>query len=203
MRLFLAAALLGLTFCSALAEGHGDLRGGVNVGMVGSDLPQSGYKEFSCVAPKSKTLAGFSDWKTCDADVEHMREMRVAIDEPGQDDTLVAGHPVDLTLGFNDEGRLTRIVIVTKRKGPMYLRKKAFLLGLQARSRYGDDGWDCKETPLGADEEALGPTSVKEHCEKTVDDRHVTIDRNLFRKIGADAKAFTSESRVAIEWAKG
>jgi hypothetical protein len=203
MRLFLSATAVALSVSAALAAASGDLRGGVNVGMMQAELPANGYKNFACVAPKDKALSGFVDWKTCEADTDSLREMHVAVDEPGQEDTLVAGHPVDLTLGFDDQGRLTRIVIDTKPKGPMYLRKKAFLLGLQARARYGDDGWDCKQNPLGADEEPLGQTSVKEHCVKTSGDRRITVDRSLYRKVGADAKAFTSESRVTIDWAKG
>jgi hypothetical protein len=203
MRLFLSATAVALCLSAALAEGHGDLRGGVSAGMMQAEMPTQGYKDFACVAPKDKKLSGFADWRSCEADADNLREMRVAVDEPGQDDTLVAGHPVDVTLGFDDKGRLARIVIDTKPKGPMFLRKKAFLLGLQARARYGDDGWDCKQSPLGADEEPLGATSVKEHCVKTAGDRRITVDRSLYRKVGADAKAFTSESRVTIDWAKG
>jgi hypothetical protein len=195
-----AATLAALP--AAAIEGHGDLRGGVSVGMSVADLPETGYKEFVCLAPKGKTLQGFADYKACEPDGDHLHAMRVEIDEPGQDDTLVAGHPVDLTLGFDDEGRLARIVILTKRKGPLFVRKKAFLLGLQARARYGDQGWNCQESPLGADEEALGPTSVKEHCVKSDGERRITVDRALYRKTGSDAKAFVSESRVTIDWAK-
>ena len=125
--------------------------------------------------------------------------MRLAEIERG--DTLVAGHPVDLTLGFGDDGRLKRIVIDTKVKGPMYLRKKAFLLGVQAKARYGDNGWNCQELPLGAGEEPLGPTSVNEHCVKTAGDRRITVDRSLFRKTGAQQKDFTSRSHIVIDWA--
>jgi hypothetical protein len=203
MRFILFATTVALSVSPAFAAASGDLRGGVNVGMMETELPADGYKAFACVAPKDKALSGFADWKTCEVDTDSLREMRVAVDEPGQEDTVVAGHPVDLTLGFDDAGRLARIVIDTKPKGPMYLRKKAFLLGLQARARYGDDGWDCKQSPLGADEEPLGQSSIKEHCVKTSGDRRITVDRSLYRKVGADAKAFTSESRVTIDWAKG
>lgn len=199
--LWLAALAFAPASMAATLEGHGDLHGGVSVGMAVSDLPTSGYKDFVCVAPKDKALSGFTDYKTCDAGADGLRPMRVAIDEPGEDESLVAGHPVDLTLSFDDRGRLARIVIVTKSKGPMFMRKKAFLLGVQAKARYGEDGWDCKELPLAADEEPLGPTSVKEHCEKTEGERKLIVDRSLYRKVGADAKNFTSESHVIIDWA--
>jgi hypothetical protein len=186
---------------AAVEAAHPDLHGGVNVGMNAADLPNNAYKDFACVAPKGKTLAGFGDFAACDADARGFHELSVSIDEPRAETTLVAGHPVDLTLGFDDKGRLARIDIVTRGKGPMFLRKKAYLLGLQAKARYGDDGWACENTPLAADEEALGPTAVKEHCTKTVGERRLTVDRSLYRKTGADPRNFTSESHVVIDWA--
>ena len=200
--IFLCLALaLGAAPAAAAVEGHADLHGGVNVGMKAADLPADAYKDFACVLPKGKTLAGFTDFSACDKDAAGLHELAVSIDEPRAETTLVAGHPVDLTLGFDDKGVLTRIDIVTKSKGPMFLRKKAYLLGLQAKARYGDDGWACENIPLAADEEALGPTAVKEHCTKTVGERRVTVDRSLYRKTGADLRAFTSESHVVIDWA--
>jgi hypothetical protein len=186
---------------AAVEAAHSDLHGGVNVGMNAADLPSADYKDFACVSPKGKTIAAFGDFAACEADAQGLRELAVSIDEPRAETTLVAGHPVDLTLGFDAKGQLARIDIVTKSKGPMFLRKKAYLLGLQAKARYGDDGWACENTPLAADEEALGPIFVKEHCTKTVGERRLTVDRNLYRKTGADARAFTSESHVVIDWA--
>jgi len=204
MRKIIALCALGLgvaPVAAAVETTHADLHGGVNVGMNAADLPADAYKDFACLAPRGKTLAGFKDFASCDADASGLRQLSVSIDEPRAETTLVAGHPVDLTLGFDDKGKLARIDIVTKSKGPMFLRKKAYLLGLQAKARYGDDGWACQNTPLAADEEALGPTAVKEHCTKTVGERRLTVDRNLYRKSGADLRAFTSESHVVIDWA--
>ncbi len=196
----LAFAFALLATPALAARTAADLHDGVNVGMAAAELPKADYKNFSCVEPKGQALTGFDDWKTCAAGPDGLRKLHVSIPERGEDETLVAGHPVDLTLGFNEEGRLARILIVTKSKGPMFMRKKGYLLGLQAKARYGDDGWSCQETPLGADEEPLGSSSIKEHCVKTAGERRVTVDRSLFRKVGAEAKAFTSESRVIIDW---
>ena len=199
MRLPLSVLFAALAFTAVAAERE-DLRAGVRVGMAASELPDVAYKDFVCVAPKGKELKGFADWKDCDADADHLHMMHVEANEPRQEQTLIAGHPVDLMLGFNEDGRLARIVIDTKPKVPMFMRKKAFLLGLQAKARYGADGWTCEETPLAQDEEPLGQSSIKEHCAKSLGDRRVTVDRSLFRKTGSDAKAFTSQSRVVIDW---
>jgi hypothetical protein len=205
MRAFLFACALGLGMTPAAATlavaDHADLYGGVSVGMAAAGIPKDDYKDFRCVSPKGKTVAGFADWKSCDSEADGLHMLHAEENEPGEEDTLVAGHPVDLTLGFGDDGKLQRIVIDTKVKGPMYLRKKAFLLGVQAKARYGDEGWNCQEQPLGPDEEALGPTSVKEHCVKTAGDHRITVDRALFRKTGAQQKDFTSRSHIVIDWA--
>ena len=205
MRIFLLACALGLAMTPAAATlavaDHADLYGGVSVGMAAAAMPNGDYKDLRCVAPKGKAVAGFADWRACDAGPDGVRMLHAEINEPGEDDSLVAGHPVALMLGFNDDGRLARIVIDTKSKGPMYLRKKAFLLGMQAKARYGENGWACQELPLGAGEEALGPTSVNEHCAKTAGNRRITIVRSLFRKVGAQQKDFTSGSHIVIDWA--
>ncbi len=205
MRASLFAFAFGLAIAPASATvavaDRADLYGGVSVGMAAADLPNEDYKDLRCVAPKGKALAGFADWRGCDAGADGLRMLHVEENEPGEDDTLVAGHPVDLRLGFGADGRLARIVIDTKAKGPMYLRKKAFLLGMQAKARYGDDGWSCNELPLTAEEQPLGPTSVNEHCVKTAGDHHITVERALFRKVGAQEKDFTSRSHIVIDWA--
>ena len=205
MRASLFAFAFGLAIAPASATvavaDRADLYGGVSVGMAGADIVKDAYKDFRCVSPKGKTLAGFADFRACDAGPDGIRMLHVEENEPGEDDTLVAGHPVDLTLGFGDDGKLKRIVIDTKSKGPMYLRKKAFLLGMQAKARYGDDGWNCEERPLSADEEPLGPSSVNEHCVKTAGDRRITVERSLYRKVGAQQKDFTSRSHIVIDWA--
>ncbi len=199
-QILLLSLALGATSAAAGERQPADLHGGVNIGMAASELSPPDYRNFACAGAGGKALAGFADFKSCAADADGLHEVRVDIFEPGHDETLVAGHPVNLTLGFNDAGRLARIDIATKGKGPLFLRKKGYLLGLQAKARYGSDGWTCKEEPLAADEEPLGPTAIKEHCAKTAGERRLTVDRQLFRKAGADAKAFVSGSHVRIDW---
>ena len=94
------------------AESVLDLRG-VNIGMSVQDLPASGYRNLSCVGATSQPLENWRDWKSCPAGPDGLRRMHLEYDQPGQDDTLVAGHPVDLSAFFDDSGRLVRIEIKT------------------------------------------------------------------------------------------
>ena len=119
------------------AQAVSDLRG-VDVGMSVQDLPASGYRNLSCVGTTSQPLENWSDWKSCTAGPDGLRRVHVEYDQPGQDDTLVAGHPVDLSASFDDSGRLVRIEIKTQDHTSLYMRKKAYRLGLQAKEHYGD-----------------------------------------------------------------
>ena len=104
--------LLG-AFRRAGGEPVSDLRG-VTIGMLAQDLPASGYRNLSCVGGTSQPLEDWSAWKSCPVDPDGLRRVHVDYDQLGQDATMVAGHPVDLTVFFDDSGRLVRIE--TKRK---------------------------------------------------------------------------------------
>lgn len=205
MRAILAATsvLCAAAVCtaSARADELTDLRG-IRVGMTIQELPADGYQNFACAGTAKQNVAGWADWKSCPADAAGLRALNADYDQPRVEGTFIAGHPVNLTLAFAHDGRLTKVTIETDPKARLYLRKKAYLLGQQAKYRYGGEkGWDCKELKPTGEEEPLGPTFIKEHCSKKFQDREVVVDRALFRKAGSnDPKNFTSESRVSISW---
>ena len=107
---FLAAGLCAaFTLSTAAAEETiSDLRG-VTIGMLAQDLPVSGYRNLSCVGGTSQPLEDWGAWKSCPASADGLRRVHVEYDQSGQDATMVAGHPVDLTVFFDDSGRLVRI----------------------------------------------------------------------------------------------
>lgn len=188
------------TVSHAIPSTQEDLRGGIRVGMEAQSLPAEGYKDFVCAGPGGRKLESWTQWATCPAGPDGLHALGAAVDDPRQEQTMIAGHPVNLTFAFDDHGRLKRIDIDTAGDARLFVRKKAYLLGLQARARYGEDGWECRNEPLAKDEEAIGETAINEHCVKTAGDREMTVERKLFRKVGSDPKAFTNESRVVIVW---
>ena len=197
----LAAVLTSLTRPPAFAQEPGviaDLRG-ISVGMRVSELPASGYRGFACAAG-GKSLNGWSEWKTWLPNSSGLSAIHVAYDQPGEEDTLVAGHPVILTLFFGADGEVARIVIETDSHSRLYMRKKAHLLAQQTKAHYGESGWECQPVKPDGDEEPIGPTLIKEGCTKTLSDRVVTVQRSLYRKAGSDPKDFVSESRIEIAW---
>jgi len=91
---------------------------------------------------------------------------------------------------------------VTDPKARLYIRKKAFLLGLQAKSRYGSDNWACTEGQPGAGDQPVGGVYLRERCTKTVNGRSLIVERNLFRRPDQDIKSFVDETRIRISRAR-
>jgi hypothetical protein len=170
----------------------------VNIGMLVEDLPPAGYHNLSCVGTTNQPIESWHDWMSCPANAEGLRGLHVEYDQPGQDATLVAGHPVDLSLFFDGSARLVRIEIKTEDQTSLYMRKKAYRLGLQAKEHYGDEGWTCKQTQPGANEEAIGPTYINDTCSKTLDNRVIEVTNRFFHKSGGSPRDFVSESLVVV-----
>jgi len=197
--LFVALGLYALLSASGgvAAEFLSDLHD-INIGMSVQDLPASGYHNLLCIETTNQPVESWHDWISCPADSEGLRGLHVEYDQPGQDATLVAGHPVDLSLFFDDSARLVRIEIKTKDQTSLYMRKKAYRLGLQAQEHYGDEGWTCKKAQPGANEEAIGPTYINDTCSKTLDNRAIEVKSRFFHKIGGNPRDFVSESLVVV-----
>lgn len=103
-----------------------------------------------------------------------------------------------LTLAVDDAGVVTGLKIDTQTKGPLFVRKKAFLLGLQVKSRYGAEGWTCTEAQPQAGERPVGGVFLSEKCSKAISGRIISVQRNLFRRADQDDKSFVNETRVSI-----
>jgi hypothetical protein len=199
-----SAALALLSFvATATAREPSDLRD-VRIGMAVSDLPSAGYVNFSCASKPEQKLAGWNNWKECAVGEDGMHAVHFEYDRAtSREGTMVAGHPAILTILVDDSGHVGGLQIQTDPKARLYIHKKAFLLGTQAKSRYGDEGWKCSEGKSNAGEEPVGGVYLNEHCTKTVSGRDISVDRKLFRRPDQDAKSFVDETRIRILKAKG
>src|SRR5882757_4119116 len=180
-----------------------DLRD-IRLGMAVTELQESGYVDFACAADPKHALAGWTNWRDCAADAGGTRAIRFGYDpSTSRDGTMVAGHPAILTLLIDDTGHVAGLQIETDPKARLYIRKKAFLLGIQAKSRYGLEGWACTDGQPGAGgAQPVGGVYLRERCTKTVSGRALVIERNLFRRPDQDAKSFVDETRISILRAK-
>ena len=180
-----------------------DLRN-IGLGMSADDLPRTGYANFSCGAEPGRTFPDWQGWSDCPVSSAGMREIRFGYDpETNPEGTRVAGHPVILTLAIDSAGHVAGLRIETDPKARLYARKKAFLLGVQTKSRYGAEGWVCTESQPSAGEQAVGGVYVNERCSKTISGRNLMVERRLFRGPDQDVKSFVDETRISILLAKG
>ena len=184
-------------------SGDNDLRN-IRLGMPATDLPDAGYVNLACATDPQKTLAAWTGWRDCPADASGFHAIRFGYDPPtSPEGTIVAGHPAILTLLVNDAGIVSGLRIETDPIARLYIRKKAFLFGTQVKSRYGSDGWSCTQAQPDAGEQPVGGVFVRERCTKTIHNRSIVVERNLFRKPEQDIKSFVDETRMTILLTKG
>ena len=198
------SVIRGLVFAATVAAAvpamatAGDLRD-ITVGMDISKVPDAGYINLTCVGEKTHRLADWAQWPNCPAGPDQLRGVSFEYDrETAREGTMVAGHPAILTVMIDKDAKIAALTIETDPKARLYLRKKALLLGLQAKSRYGEDGWTCSDAQPAGDKQEVGGVFVNERCTKTTDGRSIEIERKLYREPNKDLKDFTDESRITI-----
>jgi hypothetical protein len=196
--------LFAATICTAAQTP--DLRE-FSVGMSTDEFPLSGYREIVCVDTPTLRSDHWDVWRECPTrgagermismSFETPEDPRVAI-RPSARGTRVGGLPVEPQLLIDQSGRLIEIRLSTKTDGaPAFAAKRANMLALVAKSRFGEDGWTCRRDPPDADRRPIGDVFVDEHCEKKTDARRIVIERRLYRQGGAGGKLI-SEADVRV-----
>ncbi|QPF82465.1 hypothetical protein IC762_22195 [Bradyrhizobium genosp. L] len=198
------SAIRGLVFAATVMAAvpamatAGDLRD-INVGMAITGVPDAGYINLTCVGDRTHRLAEWSQWSACPAGPDKLTGIRFDYDRAtAREGTMVAGHPAVLTVMIDQDAKIASLTIETDPKARLYMKKKAFLLGLQAKSRYGEDGWSCADAKPAGDKQEVGGVFVDERCTKTTDGRAIEIERHLYREPNKDLKDFTDETRITI-----
>jgi hypothetical protein len=196
---FASAVVLALSAPAlAATESISDLRS-IDIGMAVKDLPPSGYHNAWCIGAPKQQLEGWSDWSSCPANADGLHGMHVEYDQPGQDTSMVAGHPVDLSVYVDGSGHVARIDIKTLDHTSLFMRKKAYRLGHQAIEHYGEDGWKCEKAQQGPDEESIGDIYVNDTCTKSADQRAIEVKSRFFHKRGGAPADFVSETLVVVK----
>ena len=209
----LACVLAGILLCAGVvrAQEGGDLRD-LRVGMSIDAIPAAEYIDLSCVGTHDQTLVGWSDFRKCPQrrDGITLRSFRfndrlnglAQVNEKYQG-TKVAGHPVVLTLLIDEDGMIDGLRIDTDPQARLFWRKKAHLLALVVKSRYGEEGWECHNVEPSGGETAVGGLFIKEHCEKIAGQRRLLLDRRLYRRPGQSMSDFVNETHVEIRRSDG
>jgi hypothetical protein len=185
----------------------GDLRD-LRVGMSVAELPADGYVDLACGSDggaPGAALASWAEFERCPPDATGLHEVAFAyadspLAELGErwEGTKVAGHPVIPSLLIDRRGVVQGIRIVTDPDTRMYLKKKAFLLGIRVMGRYGRDGWTCAEAEPGDGRAPVGGLFIDRHCEKDFHDRRLILDTDLYRTADQQGQEFTGATRLEI-----
>ena len=209
----LTCVLAGILLCAGIvrAQELGDLRD-LRVGMSIAAIPASEYVDLSCVGTHDQTLVGWSDFRKCPRDSTGLRSVGFRFNDRLNDlaqvnekyqGTKVAGHPVVLTLLIDEGGTIDGLRIDTDPQARLFWRKKAHLLALVVKSRYGEEGWECHDIEPSGGETAVGSLFIKKHCEKIAGHRRLLLDQRLYRRPGQSMNEFVNETHVEIRRAGG
>lgn len=189
----------------AAEEGDGDIRG-LRVGVAAAALPMRGFAQFTCTV-SGEAIGGWVEHARCGAGADGLREVSVRYDEAVQvwaavndmwEGTKLAGHPVLLSVLFDEGGTAQAIRVVTDPKARFYLRKKAFLLGIRVMGRYGREGWACADDPTDAGRIPVGGMLFARECVKDLPDRRLLLRTDLYRGPGQVGRDFTDATRFEI-----
>src|SRR5258705_9956361 len=105
-------------------------------------IPNVGYIDLSCVDDASRKLRSWSESSECPLGKDQLRAVRFEFDPAtSRDGTSIAGHPVVLTALVDDSATLAGLKIDNDAEARLYIRGKAFLLGVQGKSTDGFGGW--------------------------------------------------------------
>ena len=160
--------VFAVQFACAQVDRSSDL-GDLFIGMPIRAIPNAGYIDLSCVDDASRKLRSWSESSECPLGMDQLRAVRFEFDPAtSRDGTSIAGHPVILTALVDDSETLAGLKINTDPGARPYMRKKAFLLGAQVKSKYGSEGWICMQRGQEAGEGAVGGVYIRESCRKTL-----------------------------------
>lgn len=202
-----AAALAGATAVAEEDPERGDIRG-LRLGQGIAELADQGFVDLACAGgPDGEGLAAWADYRRCPAGSSGLREVSLKYDDARQqwaavnekwEGTQLAGHPVLLSVLLDDDGTVRGIRALTDPDARLYLKKKAFLLGIRVKGRYGREDWACRANAPAGDREPVGGMFIDEVCEKDYRGRRLVLHTELYRAPGQEGREFTDRTRFEI-----
>jgi hypothetical protein len=175
---------------------------GLKLGLTAATMGLAGWGDLACGSnggPPRQPLDAWSDFAKCRAEPSGLHEVYArfddedeyvarAVDDPllanGRAGTRVAGHPVILSVLFDDQGVLRGLRFVTDPRAAPLERRMAHLLRLAIINHYDPDGWTCTDLPADPGETPVGGVFLKQRCEKTTPERRMTVEAHFLRKPG-------------------
>lgn len=170
----------------------GDIRD-LKVGIDVSQLPKTGYVAIRCALSGGAEIKPLADWTgygECPRDKFGHALVAFDYDDSTQqwaavndkwEGTKISGHPVLLTIAIDDNDKVVSLIAKTDPEARSYLKKKAYLLSLRVKARYGRDGWACTSIKPSEKETPVGGVFINETCEKSLPNRRILLQTRLFR----------------------
>ena len=204
----LGRALFLILCCYSIAWGQesDDLRD-LRVGMSISAIPPDEYLDLSCAGTNSQTIGGWSDFRKCPKTAAGLYSVGFRFNNSlnglaqvndSYQGTKVAGHPVVLSALIDEQGTIDALRIDTDPQARLFWRKKAYLLALAFKNRYGEDGWECRNREPTQGQTAVGGVLIMEHCEKNAEGRQLLLDRAVYRGRDQPINDFVNETHIEI-----
>jgi hypothetical protein len=209
MVLFAACGTVGMAAAAQLANpDDADIRG-LHLGMEAATMPAEGYYALACGSnggPPLERIGGWADFASCVPGEKGLHEVYVEFDDqleyfvrafpdipPDQNwlnkfaGTKIAGHPVIVSVLFDDQGVAQGLRAVSDPRAEIGSRRRAYLLRNAVKARYGVRGWECVDLPPEPGETPVGELFIKERCEKVYNnDRRIVLNTQLLRRPGQD-----------------
>jgi len=196
-------SLLGFAIPHALAQkpDPGEIHG-LRLGLKAPSMTMDGFGELACGSNGGPPRQRIDDWTAfgkCPAEPSGLHEVYArfddeaefigrAIDDPlyagSRTGTRVAGHPVVLSVLFDDGGGLRGLRFVSDPRASPVERRMAQLLRLAIINHYDPADWSCTDLPAEPGETPVGGIFIKQHCEKTTPERRMSLDARFLRKPG-------------------
>lgn len=190
---FLCLLILGNLQAAENPE-DGDIRN-LKVGIDVNELPSEGYVSIRCAmndgdAAEPKPLSNWTEHAQCPKDSRGHSLVSFDYDDSLQqwapvndkwEGTKIAGHPVLLTIAVDKDDNVVELRAKTDPAARAYMKKKAYLLSLRVKARYGRDGWTCTANKPSGAEVPVGGVFINEHCEKALPNRRIQLQTRLYR----------------------
>jgi len=174
----------------------------VKFGTPVRELPDEEFVDPACGTnggPPGLRIASFEDFERCRAEATGLREIWFRYDDEEEyiaraernpdavaraNTMVMLGQPITLSLLVDRAGRLQGYRIFTDPRAEPDLRKDAYLIGTAFKTRYGNDGWDCRDEPPAAGETPLDGIFIKQRCQMLAEGHQVTVESRHYYKAG-------------------
>jgi len=175
---------------------------GLRLGLKAPAMSMDGFGELACGSkggPQRQPIDDWSGFSRCRPEPNGLHEVYArfddedeyigrAIDDPlyagGRTGTRVAGHPVILSVLFDDDGVLRGLRFISDPRAAPIERRMAHLLRLAIINHYDPNGWSCTDLPAEPGESPVGGIFLKRRCEKVTAERRMTLEAHFLRKPG-------------------